>query len=189
MPIILIGFMGSGKSTVGRELARRLKRPFFDLDDLVERETGLTISAIFRELGESYFRILELLLLRVQLREATASTTRPPVIATGGGIVTTPAARELLRQHHRVTVVYLQVEATTASLRVAADGAARPLLGDNRGAILPAAERQKKIQRLLQCRRPWYEACARLTVPANDGSITDIADQIIAALGTPCSPR
>jgi shikimate kinase len=127
-------------------------------------------------------------LLRVQLREATASTTRPPVIATGGGIVTTPAARELLR-HHRVTVVYLQVEATTASLRAAADGAARPLLSDNHGAILPAAERQKKIQRLLQCRKPWYEACARLTVPANEGSITDIADQIIAALDTPCSPR
>src|SRR6266700_2747109 len=81
--IILIGLSGSGKSTVGRILAQRLDKPFFDLDALIESECGESVSAIFARYGEEYFRSCE---SRVLAR--VAQTEENAVIAAGGGIVT-----------------------------------------------------------------------------------------------------
>lgn len=89
--IFLTGFMGSGKTTVGRRLARDLGWGFVDLDDIVEREAGKTISRIFAEQGEGSFRALERLCL---CREAKRPTCL--VIATGGGIVLDAHNRELM---------------------------------------------------------------------------------------------
>ncbi|MBN2231332.1 MAG: shikimate kinase [Deltaproteobacteria bacterium] len=180
--IILIGFMGSGKTAVGRELARRLEQPFYDLDDLIEREAALAITAIFRSLGETYFRTLELFLLRRLLTDVTVAGTAAPVIATGGGIVTTPAARDLLRRVAG-TVIHLRVDATTAARRVAADGATRPLLNGRHDIPLPEENRLRKIQGLLHSRRPCYEACSRLVADTDGLSVIEVVDRLITALG------
>ena len=90
-PLVLIGMMGSGKSTLGSALARALGRKFYDTDQVIERETGKTISTIFQEQGEAAFRTLE--------RETIArlmTHVEPAVIATGGGAITVPATADLI---------------------------------------------------------------------------------------------
>jgi shikimate kinase len=91
MPLVLIGMMGSGKSTLGSALARAFQRKFYDTDQVIERETGKTISAIFQEQGEPAFRVLE--------RETIArlmTGSEPAVIATGGGAITVPETADLI---------------------------------------------------------------------------------------------
>ena len=78
--IVLVGFMGSGKSTIGKMLAQQLKRPFIDTDQEVERSEGMTIAQIFEQKGESYFRKAENDMLQSILKSKV-----PSVIATGGG--------------------------------------------------------------------------------------------------------
>jgi shikimate kinase len=95
--ISLTGFMGCGKSTVGRLLAQHLGWHFTDLDALVEESGGLNIPAIFEKLGEPAFRALETELLARVLGEA-ASQERPSVIALGGGTFVQPQNRDLLRE-------------------------------------------------------------------------------------------
>jgi shikimate kinase len=85
--IFLVGFMGSGKTTVGRELAKLMKLPFLDLDDTVARQAGRSIAEIFAEGGEQRFRALESRAL------AAAAAAPPAVIATGGGLMTRPQNR------------------------------------------------------------------------------------------------
>ncbi len=89
--VVLIGFMGSGKSSIGRRVARRLGYTFYDTDRLVTERTGLPVAQIFKRLGEAQFRTLE--------REALASLAHltRAVVATGGGIVLDPANRDALR--------------------------------------------------------------------------------------------
>ena len=91
--IYLVGFMGCGKSTVGRALAEELGWPFFDLDDEIEKHTGATITAIFTDLGEPAFRRLETEAL--QRRIDVARNGRPQVISLGGGAFTVPRNCEL----------------------------------------------------------------------------------------------
>ena len=122
MTIWLTGFMGSGKSTVGRALARRLGRPFIDLDREIERREGRTISAIFAESGEALFRDAE--------RRALLglSTDAGPVVATGGGIVIDPQNRQLM--DHTGLRIWLNCPPAELQRRLASDSAAgvhRPL--------------------------------------------------------------
>src|SRR5579859_3454986 len=101
--IFLIGLSGSGKSTVGRILAHKLNKPFFDLDALIESECGESISTIFTRFGEGYFRACESrVLAQIAQREENA------VIATGGGIVTKEENRSLMRT--KGVCVYLQAD-------------------------------------------------------------------------------
>ena len=115
--VALIGFMGAGKSTVGREVASRLEREFHDLDDEIEQATGKTIPELFAEHGEDYFRGLELTHLS-GLQDA-----KPAVVALGGGAVTTQGVRDLLRR--RAVTVLVDVDVETAWER--AGGTDRPL--------------------------------------------------------------
>jgi shikimate kinase len=94
--VCLAGFMGSGKSTVGRLLAQQLGWRFVDLDERIEQQSGMRISHIFDRLGESSFRELERAELMRALGEASASSV-PVVLALGGGTFTQPANLELLR--------------------------------------------------------------------------------------------
>lgn len=91
--VVLIGFMATGKTTVGRQLARRLNRPFFDTDSVIEKKLGLSIAEIFRRYGEKRFRSEEALVVRQLAKEKGA------VIATGGGVVLNPHNISLLRQN------------------------------------------------------------------------------------------
>ncbi|MGB4372095.1 MAG: shikimate kinase, partial [Halanaerobiales bacterium] len=93
MLIALIGFMGSGKSSVGRELARRLAYSFIDTDQEIERKSRMTIPEIFKTYGEAYFRQLEEEVL-VEIIE----NNKEMVLATGGGIILSESNRSILRE-------------------------------------------------------------------------------------------
>ena len=96
MMITLTGFMGSGKTTVGKVLADFLGCPFMDLDDLIVKKAGKSIPEIFAEDGEAAFRQLEARLLRQTVEKYTENTV---VLALGGGAVTAPASAALLREN------------------------------------------------------------------------------------------
>ena len=120
--IVLIGFMGAGKTTVGRLLASRLGLPFADTDDVIEQRAGRPIREIFAAAGEPGFRALE--------HQVTAELLGGPeaVLALGGGSVQHPATRRALGGHH---VVYLEVGYTESMGRVGRDEL-RPMLADPR---------------------------------------------------------
>src|SRR5579864_6530917 len=94
--VVLVGFMGAGKTTVGRELARLLNWSFYDLDALIEGRTGRTVPALFAEQGESAFRKLEAQTLR-ELFETLED--EPAVVALGGGAFAQEAIRQTIRDH------------------------------------------------------------------------------------------
>lgn len=150
--IVLTGFMGSGKTTVGRLLARELDRPFYDLDHEIEQRSGLTVPAIFAQHGEPHFRALELEVLTLLLAEQNS------VIALGGGAIETPAIREQLASTPGIATVYLEApfDILYARCTVQAQNpraTARPNLAD------PAAARVRH-----ENRAPHYEGAATHTV-------------------------
>ena len=110
--ITLTGFMGSGKTTVGKVLADFLGCPFMDLDDLIVKKAGKSIPEIFTEDGEAAFRQLEARLLRQTVEKYTENTV---VLALGGGAVTAPASAALLRE--KTVCIYLRATLPAASLR------------------------------------------------------------------------
>ena len=153
--LILCGFMGSGKSTVGRLLARRLHRPFVDLDEFIEQQTGQTVAEIFNTRGEGAFRALE--------REAARSLCSQSglVLSCGGGTVLNPQTAALLKQSG--TVIYLKVLPQTVLQR---------LKGNRTRPLLQGTETEKKnrITALLAEREPFYKAAAEFTVSTNQGA-------------------
>jgi shikimate kinase len=164
--IVLIGPMGSGKTTVGGLVADRLGVAVRDTDHDVEATTGRAISEIFVDEGEDAFRALE----RAAVAEALA--THDGVLALGGGAVLDPETRALLAGHD---VVFLRVGLSDAVKRVGL-GTARPLLlGNVRG----------RIKTLLDERAPIYESVATLVVETDGREPAEIADEIIATLGAP----
>jgi len=117
--LALIGFMASGKSTVGRRLADRLALPFIDLDDLIERREGASVSELFRERGELGFRAAE----REALEAVLAGP--PAVLACGGGASCQPGAMDALRGWGRT--VFLDVSLEALRRRLSGGDDARPL--------------------------------------------------------------
>ncbi|GAA5482634.1 shikimate kinase [Haloferula sargassicola] len=146
--IVLIGFMGCGKTTIGRILARMLGCPFVDLDLLIEQKAGMPISRIFSERGEAYFRLVEAAVLH-----ELAAPGPPRIISTGGGIITRRRSRTLLKQLGYV--VWLQAPVDTILERTGRNRD-RPLLETDD----PAA----RIQALLDQRMPLYRASADLEI-------------------------
>lgn len=142
--VYLVGFMGCGKSAVGRVLARELERPFVDSDERIAEREGRSIEEVFRESGEAHFRALERELLReIDPREA-------PVVATGGGaFVDERTRRRLLATGH---TVWLDVDLDVARRRVGA-GDGRPLwsAGDP-AALRELYERRSTVYALAEYR-------------------------------------
>ncbi|GAA5079661.1 shikimate kinase [Thermocatellispora tengchongensis] len=161
---VLIGPPGAGKSTVGRLLADRLGVGYRDTDDDVEAVAGKPVGDIFVEDGEERFRELE----AEAVRRALAS--HDGVLSLGGGAVLKEETRRLLGGH---PVVYLEVSLAQAVQRVGL-ASARPLL------VLNPRSRLKK---LLDERRPVYEALAKLTVKTDDREPDDIAEEIAGVFG------
>lgn len=161
MIVYLVGMPGSGKSTVGGELAARLGVPFVDLDTEIEREQGITVSEIFAERGEARFRALEAqALLKASLHD-------PSVVACGGGVVLEPANRITLRNTGTVVFLDVPLEALKARVPPAED---RPLI-----------RAEGDLERLLEARGPLYREFAAHVVDAS-GPPGEVADAIVEEL-------
>jgi shikimate kinase len=167
--IILIGFMGAGKSSVGRILARRLGRCFVETDEMIIGREGRSIPEIFAERGEAYFRGLEeetLALLRLKQGE---------VIATGGGLPCREGRPEALRALG--TVVWLAGEFHTLYERARRAGA-RPML---------AGRTDEEVAALYRARTPFYGQ-AHLTVDTTGVGPDQVAGRVLAALRAAPAP-
>ena len=165
--IVLTGFMGTGKSEVGRRLAKRLGRPFVYTDHLIEARAGKTVAAIFAEDGEPAFRLLE--------RDAVTAAVeqKDAVIAVGGGAVLD--ASNVARLRDAGVVVCLTAEPETILRRVG-DLVKRPLLAgcDPRGVI----------ERLLAARAPAYAAAADVIVDTSGRGVDDVVAEIRERAGS-----
>ena len=158
--VVLIGFMGSGKSSVGRELARRFDAPFVDVDERIESAAGSPIRDLFAREGEPAFRERE----KAALRDALSA--KGCVIATGGGAFSDEENRALLRSY--APVVYLEAAVGTLLERLAGD-LGRPLL---RGG-----NREEVVRELLSRRIPGYRT-ADVTVRTDGRTVEDVAGQV-----------
>ena len=160
--VALIGFMGAGKSTVGRELALRLEKKFVETDTAVERRAGMSVADVFERLGEEHFRELEAAVVReVALFEDS-------VIACGGGVVLREDNVAALRATS--VLVYLDVSPESVLLRVGPRSTVRPLLS--------GPDREQRVAELMARRRAVYAAAADITV-ATDGLLVE---QVVQAV-------
>ena len=161
MIIALTGFMGSGKTTVGRIVADALLCPFLDLDELIVKKNGRSIPEIFEAEGEEGFRRLEKQALQKTVAKYAESTV---VLALGGGTVTIPGAVELLQQ--KTLCIYLQAPLETLEARLEGQKAGRPLAGEG------LAER-------LSAREPLYQKAAHVVLDTDGLTAQEVADEII----------
>lgn len=162
--IILIGPMGSGKSTVGEELARNLRLVFRDTDQMIVAQTGREIQDIFIEDGEDEFRVLEKIILRTALLEDDA------ILALGGGACMSVDAQSALRASGAF-VVYLKISLAQVSSRV----------GFNQGRPLLMGNPRAQWQALMNERAPIYEALAHYVVDVESKNVSEIAEEIAFA--------
>lgn len=162
--IILIGFMGCGKSTIGRELKRMLGFQWIDTDAEIESRAQCKISQIFAEQGEQGFRDQESAVLQDLQQKRLMST----VVSTGGGAILRPENRDILRQLGYV--VWLKANAETIYSRTKKNRS-RP--------ILQTENPQQMIADLLEVRTPLYRECAHLVIDVAGLNRTEIAAGIV----------
>jgi shikimate kinase len=160
--LYLVGFMGAGKTTVARLLAKRLDWKVEDIDERIEKRERRDIPSIFRQSGEPYFRAIE----REEL--ITLLSQRGAVVATGGGTMADPGNRELMLRDG--AVIWLDAPFSTLVSRVPLDGR-RPLAAD-----------RLEMERLYNQRLMAY-CQAHLRVDAGRGSVEELVDQIVEWLG------
>ncbi len=168
--VVLIGLMGTGKSTIARELAARLGRVCFDTDKIVETRSGTSVRQLFVDLGESGFRDLESEVLVECLR-----SHQQCIVAAAGGVVVRPQNRQALdhaRQLGQASVVWLHAAPSVLAKRTAKSGH-RPLLDTDRLGTL---------ERLHDERGPLYAAVSDVVIDTTDRSIESIVDLIIDSL-------
>lgn len=162
MNIVLTGFMATGKSAVGKILSQRLRRPFFDTDDMIEKQTGVSIPQIFSGAGEAAFREMETQTIGLVALMPAA------VIATGGGAPLRPANMAELEKNGRVFC--LTAEPETILERLRSEPATRPLL--------QGEEPLRRIKELLNERAAAYARCAH-RVPTDGKTPAQVAEDIL----------
>lgn len=158
--VVLVGFMGTGKSTIGKLLAKRLGWSFTDTDEWIEREQGTTISELFRKHGEAYFRSLESKALRELLTE------KKRILATGGGAVLAEENRVCMLENG--FVIALTADTETIICRVSSDRS-RPLL---------QGDLEERVQALMEQRKHAYKF-AHVSIDTTSLSAQQIVEQII----------
>ncbi len=166
MQVALIGLPGSGKSTIGRQLSRRLQVPLWDSDHVIEERLGCSIREYFEREGEVRFRDLE----SEVLDELTQG--RDGVLSTGGGSVLRPENREFLRQ--RTKAVYLNSSP---------DDLFRRLRHDRNRPLLQVTDPLAKLRDLYAVRDPLYRETAYLVVDTGRPSVSKLTQQILRQLG------
>jgi shikimate kinase len=169
-PLVLVGPMGAGKSTVGRRLAKRLGGAFIDLDADIEQRAGATVAQVFERDGEVMFRALE--------RDALADwlDSNAIVIATGGGAVLDAASRRRLRERAHVVHLHAGVD---AQLRRLDGDATRPLLArGDRSAVLHALAAQREAL---------YREVAALSIDTDTIDPDAVVERVLASIPHPDS--
>jgi shikimate kinase len=156
--VYLVGFMGAGKTTVARALARRLDWQPVDIDELIEARERDTVANLFAKRGEPYFRSVERAVLLEQFNR------RHVVVATGGGTFVDPQNRAAINRDG--VSVWLDVPLDRLIARVPADGR-RPLAAD-----------RAEFERLYASRRPAYE-CAHHRVEAGRGGVDAVVEELV----------
>lgn len=157
--IVLIGFMGSGKSTMGKLIANKLNSPFVDTDHYIEKKEGRSIREIFADDGEEYFRTLE-----TEVAKELLYKEERMVIALGGGTPLKKENRELLKKADAY-VIFLKVTASEAYER---------LKEDTQRPLLQVDNPKEKIEELLAIRNPIYESVADYVLLENNKTLDDV---------------
>jgi shikimate kinase len=163
--ISLVGLPGSGKSTVGRQLSRRLQVPFWDSDHVIEQRLGCSIREYFEREGETSFRDLE----QAVIDDLTLTPTG--VLSTGGGVVLRPANRDHL--HSRTHVIYLNSSP---------DELFRRLRHDKGRPLLQVADPLQRLRDLHAQRDPLYRETAHFSVDTGRPSVASLVNMILMQL-------
>jgi shikimate kinase len=161
--IVLTGFMGSGKSTVGPLIAAQLGWRFIDADDVIEAEAGMRINEIFTRRGEPHFREQE----RATIARLAACDGL--VLALGGGAIETEATRTLLNRSNGTLLVHLEVQLTTTLARCGGTEATRPVLAD-----------QANLAKRYERRLPLYRT-AQVSIAVDDLTPNEVVAAVIRA--------
>ncbi len=160
--VILVGYMGAGKTTVGIRLSYKLKKSMIDIDQKIEKDAGRTIKEIFADDGEDFFRNLETNTIR-----KVASSRGSYIISTGGGLPMREENRQILKEMG--LVIYLRVQPETVYRRISHD-TERPLL--------QVEDPLAKIKEMLMLRDPVYESTADYIVDVDNRSFSEIVEEI-----------
>ena len=161
--IALIGFMGAGKTVVGKVLAKKLSKEFIELDALIEQKAGKPIPEIFQQDGEVAFRELEIEVTK------EVSQKKNVVIACGGGVVLNQINIDRLKKES--LIVYLTASPEVILRRTLSDTNERPLL--------EATNKDLAVKELLRFRQPFYERAAEITIDTSKLDIDSVVGQII----------
>lgn len=165
--IVLIGYMGAGKSSVAFSLARECGLTFLDTDARIAALCGMSISDIFKEYGEPYFRDRETRLLKSLKEEGFKG-----ILSTGGGMPLKEENRQLMK--NLGTVFYLKAKPSTIAERLSHD-TSRPLLAGAKDQ----AEKEQRIADMLAGREPAYEDAADVVIDTDEQSVQEIVDKIL----------
>jgi shikimate kinase len=165
MLLVLVGLPGSGKTTVGRQLARRLHLPFVDSDHAIENRLGCSVREYFEREGEDRFRDLESEVL------ADLSHSYQGVLSTGGGSVLRPLNRERLRENGQVFY-----------LRSSPEEVFRRLRNDQNRPLLQVADPQARLRELLEVRDPLYRAAAHYVIETGRPNVAALVNMIVSQL-------
>jgi shikimate kinase len=166
MRVVLVGYRGTGKTTVGQIVAAALGWPFIDTDPLIEQRADLPIAVIFARLGEPYFRDLESAVI------ADLAGTDPAVISAGGGAVLRPGNVQRLRENS--LVVWLTGRAETLHRRIGGD----PTTASRR-PDLTTLTGLEEIRYLLAIREPYYRSAAHLVLDTEAATPQEVAERIV----------
>ena len=164
--LILIGFMGSGKTSIGRGLSYKLQRAFCDTDKMIEAKEGMSISEIFASKGESAFRVMETEVLR-SIRDDSS----PKIYSLGGGTPVQMQNQPLIKMCG--TVVYL---------RITPEAVYERLKGDKTRPLLQCADPLDRIRKLMAQRLPAYERCADVIVDTGDTDRENVMNDVLDRL-------
>lgn len=162
--IVLIGFMGSGKTTIGKKLSEKYNLEFVDMDDEIEKDINMSVSDIFRLYGEKYFRKKEVELLDKLLHKENI------IISTGGGIIESKEAIDMLSKQKNV--IWLNANEDTIINRVISELDKRPKLSRESNLKLT-------IQNLLDNRYSKYEKIANINIDVNNKNIDEVVSEIL----------
>ncbi len=172
MKLILLGYMGSGKSLVGKQLANTLNYPFQDLDKIIEDQEECTISQLFSNKGEIYFRRKETEILFEILQSNSYM-----VLSTGGGTPCYGSTMEKLLNHDEIITIYLKSSIPALTERLFMENDTRPLIDH----LDTEEELQEFIGKHLFERAPVYER-SQIIIDTTDLSVSEVSAQIVAQL-------